>query len=192
MLYFNWKKGGVMKQAMFLKIIFLSLISLALLFSVNGYCQPLSKSVTLIDNPVQLANWFSQDFKYETEMPDYWQSPEETIAVGKGDCEDFAILAQAVLIRMGIKAELLIIKFKGLEQSHAACVFKEGNFYSFVSNQTLVRTHATSLQEAIQEQYPDWEKLVFTTAKKQTLKTLVRSKDIPSQANELDTASRNK
>lgn len=143
-----------------------------------------------VTSPAQLSRWFTAEFKYETEMPDRWASPEETLSLKKGDCEDFAVLAQVVLARLGISSDVIIISFKGLNQGHAVCLFKNGATYSFISSQKLIRTHGVTVTEAIQEKYPDWEKLVFTTADGQDYKILVRDPGIPAETNHMNVASR--
>jgi|GEM_PF-779250 len=163
-------------------------------FSAPSFCfsQNQALAIASISTPEQLAQWFFTDFKYETEMPDTWQNASETLELKKGDCEDFAILAQDMLNTMGIQSDILIIKFTGLNQQHAICIFKEGGNYSFISNQELIRTGAASLKEAIQEQYSDWESITFTNAKKDIL-NLVLNDGLPAAAAScIDTASQNK
>jgi len=165
-------------------------------FSAPSFCfsqnQALAPVLISITTPEQLAQWFLTDFRYETEMPDTWQNASETLEIKKGDCEDFAILAQDMLNKMGIQSDILIIKFTGLNQQHAICIFKEGDNYSFISNQELIRTGAATLKEAIQEQYSDWESITFTNAKKDIL-NLVLNNGLPATAAScIDTASQNK
>ncbi len=47
--------------------------------------------------------------KYVAEAPeqDYWQPPAVTLAKGTGDCEDYAILKYAVLLKSGIPEDQL-------------------------------------------------------------------------------------
>lgn len=136
-----------------------------------SFAQGVETFPSYVTTPAQLSQWFTTDFKYETEMPDYWQPAEETIDLKKGDCEDFAILAQAALEQLNISSQIIVINFKGLpNQAHAICIFKTGDFYSFISNQQLIQTNALTISAAIQGQYPDWEQLTFTNAKKENLK----------------------
>ena len=46
-------------------------------------------------------NQFGQD--------DYWQAPQTFIDNGRGDCEDYAILAMYFLEQMGYKTELILL-----------------------------------------------------------------------------------
>lgn len=43
-------------------------------------------------------------------MHEYWQTPEETLTAGGGDCEDLALLWHSVLRERGYTASLLIIR----------------------------------------------------------------------------------
>lgn len=46
---------------------------------------------------------------YEADEGEYPKYPVETLAEGKGDCEDYAILAAAILKVMGCEAALLFV-----------------------------------------------------------------------------------
>ncbi len=109
-------------------------------------------------------------------MPDSWQTVDETIGSRMGDCEDFAILSQALLKERGLDSEIIIVKFEGLNTHHVVCVWKENERYSFMSNRELIRTASSSIEGAVDEVYSDWEKIIFTNAKKQ-FKRIVRKKD---------------
>lgn len=148
------------------------------LLLIPQFClaQGVNNLPSFISSPQQLSQWFLKEFKYVGEMPDYWQSAEETMNLRQGDCEDFAILAQAILGRLGINSQIAIVKFKGLNQSHAICIWQENGFYNFISNQTLIQTKAGSVKEAIEEKYPDWEQITFTSPKGEHLKVVKRDK----------------
>lgn len=151
--------------------------------------QNIAIQASVINSPVKLAQWFNQEFTYETEMPDYWQSASETIDRKKGDCEDFAILAQSMLKKMGVKSEIAIVKFEGISQEHAICLFKKGNYYSFISNQQLIETGATTIRDAMNEQYPDWESVTFAKANKSLTKTLMKTTNSARLESDFETAS---
>lgn len=166
----NFKLMTFLKKSLFL---FIFLLTPAFCFS-----QSLETASSFIHQPQELAIWLSQGFKYEGEMPDYWQTAQETLNLRKGDCEDFAILSQAVLARLGINSSILIIKFKDLKQSHAICVWKdEQSFYNIISNRKLMQTKARTIKAAVQEKYPDWQSIIFTNPKKQYIKVVRREKE---------------
>lgn len=120
--------------------------------------------------------WFTNEFTYAWEGPDRWQTVDETIDSKMGDCEDFAILSQALLKERGVGSELIIVKFEGMNISHVVCVWKEKEHYSFMSNRKLIRTSSNSIEDAVEEIYPDWGKIIFTNAKKQ-FKRIIRKKN---------------
>lgn len=168
---------ALVKKSACIVILIASILSLPRL----SLAQPLDAVTSFIRTPPELSAWLSREFRYEMEIPDYWQQAEETLDTRKGDCEDFAIFSQAVLRRLGIRSDIVIIKFKGLNLSHAISIFKNGEFYSFFSNQKLVQTKGRSVTEAIQERYPDWDKIIFTNVQKQTLKVILRNKVVEPQ-----------
>ncbi len=54
--------------------------------------------------------------KYKAEPPgqDTWQTPAETLRLGHGDCEDFAILKYALLSQAGVPVRLVVGEIKKL------------------------------------------------------------------------------
>ena len=140
------------------------------------FAQSLESASSLIHTPHELGVWLASEFRYQGEIPDYWQSAEETLNLKTGDCEDFAILAQAVLKNLGTDSDIMVIKFRGLKQTHAICMFKINGFYSFISNRKLIATKQTLIREAVQEKYPDWEKIILTNTKRQYVKIAIRGK----------------
>ncbi len=129
-----------------------------------------------IRTPEDLTRWLASEFQYRLELPDKWQSPEETINLRKGDCEDFAILVSEVLSRQGISSDILILKFKGLKASHAICIWQEKDgTYSFTTNRKLCRTGALEVTSAVEKFYPDWEKIIYTDRTKKHLRVVKRT-----------------
>jgi predicted transglutaminase-like cysteine proteinase len=48
--------------------------------------------------------WVNRRIVYRADLDDHWQTPEATLALGHGDCEDLAILKRALLIAKGLDA----------------------------------------------------------------------------------------
>jgi len=153
--------------------------------------QTISEIIPPLNSPKEISDWLSKNFTYVGEMPDYWQNAQETLDKKTGDCEDFAILAQAILKKLHIPSQILIIKFQGINQLHAICVFKNGEYYSFFSNQELIDTKSSLLKDAITEKYYDWERIVITNSRKETLKVVARNSQKPAQDLEFFVASQN-
>ena len=66
---------------------------------------PVTKSTGDFDKRA-LAIWRSVNhsfkYKHESNHQDYWQYPEETLALSKGDCEDYTFLLTSLLLASGI------------------------------------------------------------------------------------------
>ena len=145
------------------KIITITLITIICLSTNLGFAQDLEKILAAAHTPQELAELFSKEFKYQWEVMDNWNTPQETIQSREGDCEDFAILASAALWRMGIANDILVIKFKDLNVAHCICVWEdEKGMYSFMSNRELYNTGTTQIKAAIEKFFPDWERITFT------------------------------
>lgn len=74
-----------------------------------------------IERPEQLHAYLKEHLRYlpEEHGQDHWQSPEETVQKGGGDCEDFALLGQKILQHQGRPAHVLALP------GHAVCVWIE-------------------------------------------------------------------
>ncbi|MBN1527029.1 MAG: hypothetical protein JW919_05575 [Candidatus Omnitrophica bacterium] len=154
-------------------IIFLAIMAV-FQFSCFAQSQHVEQAPSSMSTPQEIARWLSRNFTYEMEWPDNWQSSSETARLKKGDCEDFAVLSQALLARLGIKSDIVIIRFKDLKVAHAICAWKYGKYYSFMSTRQLYETNATSIEEAVEKYFPDWQKIIFTDAKKHYAKVITR------------------
>lgn len=65
---------------------------------------------------MHLVNQYFNQFHYVTDetlwsMNDYWAMPTEFIALGAGDCEDFAIAKFFTLLAMGVEAQNLRLTY---------------------------------------------------------------------------------
>ena len=79
---------------------------------------------------------------YTSEKADIWQTPEETLNRGKGDCDDFARLALDILVRVQKRKDVRFVIHTGYYEEdgkdkyggHAVCVFPYNGKYSLFSN----------------------------------------------------------
>ncbi|MEN9480461.1 MAG: hypothetical protein RLZZ298_1856 [Pseudomonadota bacterium] len=60
----------------------------------------------------QVNDFFNQRIRFESDallwgQSDYWATPLETLSMGRGDCEDFAIAKYFALKKLGVPAERL-------------------------------------------------------------------------------------
>jgi len=65
------------------------------------------------------VDYMSDENRWGTD--DYWQTAEETLSMGTGDCEDFSVLLCSLFRAYGIDAEqvYLVIGVDGSESAHA-------------------------------------------------------------------------
>lgn len=73
------------------------------------------------DSLAQVNSDVNTAWKYQREEKDHWQSPNEMMASGAGDCEDFAILKRAIIGR----GEIIIGRDVLLGGNHAV-LFVDG------------------------------------------------------------------
>ena len=87
---------------------------------------------------------------------DRWQSPEEFVARKAGDCEDYALLARALLRRNGIEASLFSV-FGKEGYAHTVCVFVDHRGrYNVIDVDKLRVLEAKSLERVASWLSPAW------------------------------------
>lgn len=122
---------------------------------------PLDSVARNHSTPEQLARFlkarliFQEDLALFGQM-DYWQTPEEVLIRGRGDCEDYALLADDLLRRQGKKSFVFSL-YGPKGYAHTVCVFVEGGRYNLLNQDRLIRTQAASLEELADELCRDWE-----------------------------------
>ena len=142
------------------KIFFLLLVLITAVAPFACASQGMEDAMQGIRSPEDIARFFSQEFTYMMTLPDRAHSPEETIESMSGDCEDFAILASAMLTRMGVENQVLVIRFSGMKIAHAICIWKDrSGYYNFISNRELQRTGQRTVDGAVKKFYPDCQGL---------------------------------
>jgi len=94
----------------------------------------------LTDNPKltakKFASYFS-DFAYEFNGP--IQSPTAFLAREKGDCDDYAVLADYVLSKHGLQTRLIHIRLTG-RVAHAVCYVTDNKAYLDYNNRAVFFT----------------------------------------------------
>ena len=111
----------------------------------------------IVHTPEELERFYAKDFASAFRIPAAALTHDEFLRTKSGNCQDFANLSQDVLGRLGIKSEVVYMKFHGLKIGHAVCMWKEGNYYSFFDNRKLIRTNETSIEGVLRTYYPDLE-----------------------------------
>ncbi len=145
-----------------MKRIILTTLILTLLISPACFAgDALSGIPSYVKNPDELARWLAQDFRYRYSIPNIPQTPEETLKLKGGDCDDLAALASAVLEDMGISSSVVAISFKDPNDGHAICVWKDADgAYSFISNQQIFHTTKTTVDESVKTVFPNAVKVL--------------------------------
>lgn len=70
---------------------------------------------------------------------DRWQTPQETAALGRGDCEDICIYLQHLLRRKGIEVEVVFgLRTRYHTHGHSWCEYRQGDETYIIEP----RTHA--------------------------------------------------
>jgi predicted transglutaminase-like cysteine proteinase len=96
-----------------------------------------------LDTPRKISDWMRANFEYRTDsflhkQPDYWQTPQESLALRSGDCEDAAFLIQALLRENNIVSTVIAVSFTRPDNptaGHALCIFPADNPRYYFSNQ---------------------------------------------------------
>ena len=105
---------------------------------------PTDKYLSIINelNTVEKLRNYIEKIEYTPDkmLWDKWQTPVETLERGKGDCEDFAIFAVDVLVRVVKIIEARFIAYIGtyIGQGHSVCVFPYKDKLHVFSNNDLV------------------------------------------------------
>jgi predicted transglutaminase-like cysteine proteinase len=82
-------------------------------------------------------------------VPDRWSAPLETLATGRGDCEDYAIAKYVALSEAGIGEDdlrLVIVRDLGLAEDHAILAVRDGGKWLLLDNRRLSLLEDNELQ----------------------------------------------
>ena len=120
---------------------------------------PLTDLALELKTPQSIAHYMWRHFIFEQDQrnfgqSEYWQSPEEFLKTGKGDCEDFAIFARELLHLNGINAFLLNIYGPGY--GHTICVFMENGKYNAIDGTNVENYQADNLPDLMTKINPFW------------------------------------
>lgn len=100
-----------------------------------------------IESTKQVFNIIKQ-IKYRPDTRDYTQTPEETLALKEGDCEDIAVLSYSLLDYLGLNPDIAIAWNEGEAEAHAFVYYwcDYCGEYVIISNNDVFR--APSVEEA--------------------------------------------
>jgi hypothetical protein len=83
--------------------------------------------------PKRFANLF-EDFKFDDHPDSEVESPDQFLATERGDCIDYAVLADYVLKRRGYETRLIRIEMTGENFGHAVCYVTQSRAYLDYNN----------------------------------------------------------
>jgi hypothetical protein len=114
----------------------------------------------LYPSPEALAGFLQHEFSFKDDLSlfhqaDYWQDPDEFLTRRQGDCEDYALLAEAVLAQLGKRA--FVFSVYGAAYAHTVCVFIEDGAYRVINQDRLMPWKAHTLKEIASRLCPDWD-----------------------------------
>jgi hypothetical protein len=120
------------------------LLVLALPCLTIGNSLPAATLIELLSdskmNPKRFANHF-EDFAYEFHQE--IQPPDVFLSSKRGDCDDYAVLADLVLKRKGFGTRLVQVRLAG-QVDHAVCYVNESSAYLDYNNRAVFFTLAKS------------------------------------------------
>jgi predicted transglutaminase-like cysteine proteinase len=90
-------------------------------------------------------------------VPDRWSAPLETLASGRGDCEDYAIAKYVALGEAGINEDdlrLVIVHDLGLAEDHAILAVRDGAKWLLLDNRRFVMLEDGDLRRDLRQVQP--------------------------------------
>jgi len=82
-------------------------------------------------SPEEILGWIGRNIRYQPESPsgqgDYWQTPEETLSRGSGDCEDLSLLFMFLCRRLLAVEPRLLVVADHLQSAHNHTIVAVGD-----------------------------------------------------------------
>lgn len=124
---------------------------------------PLDALASSLSTPETLERFMTRQFRYVEDrwlfhQEDYWQSAEELLVTRRGDCEDYAVFAKAILERNGYTVHLLSAYAD--RTAHTVAVFQDRGAWAIFDLARLHRAKANeSLGRLATRILPEWSSL---------------------------------
>lgn len=143
---------------------FVTLIAaLCILSPATSFGKPSTGELRTLEklrSPEAISGFMLQNFKFvkdddQFQKQDYWQSTEEFWKNRAGDCEDFALFAQAALKRVGIETRVVSLYAPG-GYAHTVAIFRQNGTYHVMNDGRLYRYDALTIEEALTRVRADW------------------------------------
>lgn len=94
-----------------------------------------ARNLSLRDKALSINVSVNSYVTYKNDEHDYWQTANETLKLGTGDCEDYAILKYRLLIESGVDPSIIFFvigKYSGI--GHAELVVLDKDQYYVLDN----------------------------------------------------------
>jgi hypothetical protein len=75
----------------------------------NGGCEPKKR----LCHALAVAEWVQETITYVNERPETFQTPQRTVDLGMGDCDDQTVLVGALLEAVGIPVQVVGMRIDG-------------------------------------------------------------------------------
>jgi len=127
------------------------------------------KTLEILDTPLKVAAWLRANVEYEQDLEDDWKSAEETFITKRGDCEDWAIFANACLRKTKYKGNYLCMYSK--KSGHATYLIKVKD-YVYISVGTFgCHKHYGEIRNFLKDWkgYKNWKSFFLKDEKMNTL-----------------------
>jgi predicted transglutaminase-like cysteine proteinase len=92
---------------------------------------------TELEKLAAVNKWVNEKIEFTDDRGDEWKSANQTLASGKGDCEDHAIAKMQLLKQLGFESDqlyLMIVKDLTVRADHAILVVHSGDEYYVLDN----------------------------------------------------------
>ncbi len=139
------------------KVIKILILTFLIMLSIQAVEIP-----TGVTDPESLSTYYIQNFQYiRDKTQDYWQSPQESMNLKGGDCEDFSYLTKDILEQLGYECKVYGVFFKEINRSgHAICVFKDKNgYYKMFDNECLSYIKRLKGIDVIKTKFKNWKQI---------------------------------
>ena len=117
-----------------------------------------------LTTPELLEKYMKKNFRYVSDQAlfgeeEHWQTASETAARCQGDCEDYALFAQAILKKNGHNAFIVSVYWN--EDAHTVTLFEKDKKWGVFNLEKLIYTDAVSLKDLANVVHPDWSSIAL-------------------------------
>ena len=115
------------------------------------------EALVLCKTPRDVSYWITGTIKYKADetLADEDRPALETVRLGYGDCEDFAILAKYMLDKHGYTTYVMAM-YPPYGTGHSICLIDNGTYYNYLTNGIFVINPKPTLEAVIMGFYPTY------------------------------------